>query len=355
MGGRGRKIDSEIKKEVLNIINEASEKEVNISKICEYIGISKRTYERWKKKDVLIDKRKGAEKRVANKLSEKERAEVVNICCNEEYRDLNPCEIVPILAEKGSYIASESTIYRILKERGLNKSRNNTKSPNRNNRPDELLATGPNQVWSWDITYLKTDVKGKYYYLYLYMDVWSRVIVGWGIFEEESGEIASMLFKNICNKLNVTGIRLHSDNGAPMKSANMLATLFFLGVIPSFSRPRVSNDNPYSESLFKTLKYTAGYPGYFRKLEDARNWMEKFENWYNYEHRHSMINYVTPMQRHNGEDKNILEIRKETYEKAKMKNPERWSKHCKNWEYKEKVYLNMRKNININNTSKNVC
>ena len=218
MGGRGRKIDTEMKKDVIDIINDSSDKGVRISTICEYIGINERTYERWRKENGLIDKRKGAKKFVANKLNEQERDEVVKICCNEEYRDLNPCEIVPILAEKGLYVASESTFYRVLKERGLNKSRNNTKAPNRNNRPDELVATGPNQVWSWDITYLKTDIKGKYYYLYLFMDVWSRVIVGWGIFEEESGEIASMLFKNICKKLNVTGVRLHSDNGGMIKS-----------------------------------------------------------------------------------------------------------------------------------------
>lgn len=345
----------EIRKEIIENVENSLHEQVRLSTICQYIGISERTYERWKKENGLLDKRKGSAKHVVNKLSEQQRDEVVKTCCNEEYRDLNPCEIVPILAENGIYMASESTIYRIFKERGLNKSRNNTKTPNRENKPDELLATGPNQVWSWDITYLKTDVKGKYYYLYLFMDVWSRVIVGWGIFEEESGEIASMLFKNICKKLNLTGVRLHSDNGAPMKSANMLSTLFFLGVIPSFSRPRVSNDNPYSESLFKTLKYTAGYPGYFVMLEDARNWMKKFENWYNYEHRHSMINYVTPMQRHTGEDKKILEIRKETYKKAQMKNPERWSKHCKKWEYKENVCLNSREKVSTNMINKNAC
>lgn len=298
----------------------------------------------------FIDKRKGAEKHVSNKLTETEKDKVIEVCCNEKYRNLNPNEIVPILAENGEYIASESTFYRVLKERGLNKSRNNTKKPRRINKPDELVATGPNQIWSWDITYLKTDIRGKYYYLYLFMDVWSRVIVGWGVYENESGENAAKLFRKICTEQNASGVILHSDNGSPMKSANMLSTLFFLGVIPSFSRPRVSNDNAYSESLFKTLKYTAGYPEIFNSLDESKVWMKKFVNWYNYEHRHSMINYVTPMQRHKKEDKKILEIRRKTYELAKERTPERWSRHCKDWEYKASVSLNKHRSKTTNTT-----
>ena len=272
-----------------------------------------------------------------------------NICCSSRFKDLNPAEIVAILAEEGKYIASESSYYRVLRKKGLLKHRSNTRPARKSKTADELKATGPNQVWSWDITYLKTDIKGKYYYLYLFMDVWSRLIVGWGIFEEENGENASYLMKEICKRRKIKDVILHSDNGSPMKSANMLATLYFLGVIPSFSRPRTSNDNAYSESLFKTLKYTAGYPGYFITIEDAKKWMEKFENWYNNEHRHSRINYVTPTQRHNCEDKNILSIRKRTYENAKAKNPERWTRHSKKWGYIELVYLN----CNSTNTAYN--
>ena len=331
---------SDTRKEVIKMIVETNKNGARLSKACDFFGINVRTYQRWNKDNGFLDKRKGALKNVGNKLSKAEKEKIIEICCNPRFRDLTPSEIIPILAEEGEYIASESTFYRVLKESSLLKYRGNTKISRIKKKPEELKATGPNQIWSWDITYLKTDIKGRYFFLYLFMDVWSRKIVGWGIFEDESGENSSKLFKNICKKLNVKGVVLHSDNGNAMKSANMLATLFFLGVIPSFSRPRASNDNAYSESLFKTLKYTAGYPGYFKTMNDAINWMIGFEDWYNNIHRHSMINYVTPNQRHNGEDKNILMIRKETYENAKLKNPERWVRHCKKWNFIEDVYLN---------------
>jgi len=330
----------EDRKELIAMIIETNKKGVRLSKVCYYAGINVRTFQRWNKENGLIDKRKGAKKKNGNKISEAEKQEIINVCCNPKFRDLTPCEIVPILAEEGQYIASESTFYRILKEANLLNHRNNTKVSKKKKKVKEFKATSPNQIWSWDITYLKTDIKGKYYFLYLFMDIWSRKIIGWDIFEEESGENSSKLFKSICKELNVKNVVLHSDNGNAMKSANMLATLFFLGVIPSFSRPRTSNDNAYSESLFKTLKYTAGYPNNFKSLIDSKNWMKGFENWYNNFHRHSMINYVTPNQRHNGLDTEILKKRQLTYTNAKLKKPERWSRHCKKWDYIEEVYLN---------------
>lgn len=340
MGQRGRKIMSDTREEVIKMIVETNKNGARLSKACDFFGIDRRTYQRWNKENGLIDKRKGAAKNIGNKLTPEEKKNIIEISCNTRFRNLTPCEIIPVLAEEGEYIASESTFYRVLKEFNLLKHRSNTKIRRKKKKPEEFKATGINQIWSWDITYLKTDIKGQYYYLYLFMDVWSRKIVGWGIFEEESGENSSKLFKNICRELNVSGVVLHSDNGNAMKSANMLATLFFLGVIPSFSRPRTSNDNAYSESLFKTLKYTAGYPGYFNTLKASINWMTDFEKWYNYIHRHSMINYVTPNQRHNGDDREILKRRKLTYENARLKNPKRWSRHSKRWTFIEEVYLN---------------
>ena len=210
----------------------------------------------------------------------------------------------------------------------------------------ELKADGPDQVWSWDITYLLSDIKGKYYYLYMFEDVWSRAIMGWEIHENETSELASELMNRLAVEKNIEGIKLHSDNGSPMKGATMLATLQRLGVVPSFSRPSVSNDNPYSESLFKTLKYSAGYPKSFSTIEDARKWVEGFVDWYNNEHRHSRIKYVTPMQRHSGEDKLILEKRKKTYKKAKAKNPGRWSGKTRDWDWIETVKLNPENKLN---------
>jgi transposase InsO family protein len=298
-----------------------------------------RTIQRWEK-DVVGDKRCFASRIPANKLTRAERDRVIDICCNERFYDMTPHEIVPILAEEGVYIASESTYYRILRSEGLLKHRSESKPGSKRHKPEELKATGPDQVWSWDITYLLTSIKGIYYYLYMFEDIWSRAIIGWDIYEEESAELASSLMARISIDRDVHGVRLHSDNGSPMKGATMLATLQRLNVLPSFSRPRVSNDNPYSESLFRTLKYTTGYPRSFDSIEDARKWVAGFVDWYNNEHRHSGIKYVTPMQRHNGIDKAILAKRKNTYVNAQLKHPERWSKKIRDWSWIKEVHLN---------------
>ena len=166
-------------------------------------------------------------------------------------------------------------------------------------KPRALCATAPDQLFSWDITYLPTLIKGIYFYLYLFMDIFSRKIVGWQIYETESSELAAEVMRDICERENIAPnqVVLHSDNGSPMKGATMLATLQALGVVPSFSRPAVSNDNPYSESLFKTLKYRPAYPRRaFENLLAARQWVGTFVQWYNHEHRHSAIGFVTPQQ-----------------------------------------------------------
>ncbi len=178
------------------------------------------------------------------------------------------------------------------------------------------------------------------------MDIFSRKIVGWQVYEEESSAQAADLMTDICTREDIERhqITLHSDNGIPMKGATMLATLQQLGVVPSFSRPSVSNDNPYSESLFRTLKYRPEYPeNPFTDLTDARNWVQVFVQWYNEEHLHSAIKFVTPGQRHRGEDRQILNDRKQVYLEAKSKNPNRWSGDIRNWDRIEKVYLNPEK------------
>ncbi len=247
---------------------------------------------------------------------------------------------MPILAENGVYIGSERTFYRVLKAEELLTHRSENNPPKKRYKPEEQTATGPDQVWSWNITYLLTEIKGKYYYLYLVEDIWSRAIRGWEIYEKESAEFASELITKICLRNNISNIVLHSDNGSPMKGATMLATLQRLGVVPSFSRPSVSNDNPYSESLFKTVKYVPGFPKTFCSVDEAREWMNRFVHWYNNEHRHSGIKYVTPMQRHTGKDIELLIVRQETYVNARQKHPERWSKNTRNWEHIDKVKLN---------------
>lgn len=306
---------------------------------CTIVGITPRTLQRWKE-DKTGDKRPMVKKISFKALNNDEKKLIVDTCNLPKYRDSNPNQIVPILAEKGTYIASESSFYKVLRENDLLKHRSNTNKPKKRPAPDELVATGSNQVLSWDITYLRTNVKGIFFYLYIFMDIWSRKISGWRIETTESGDVASEIITNICDENKIESIYLHSDNGSPMKCGTMLATLNWLGVTPSFSRPLVSNDNAYSESLFKTLKYKAGYPKAFETIDEAREWVEGFVTWYNNEHRHSGIKFVTPEQRHTGKDVNILKRRHMTYLAAKGNNPLRWSGKTRDWSYIETVILN---------------
>lgn len=319
-------------------INNGARKET----ACKSIDLNIRTFERWEN-NTFGDKRSIIMKNPANKLTDAERLRVLSVCCSEEFKDMTPNEIVPLLAQKGVYIASEMSFYRILKNENLLQHRSNCRPAKKRKKPDEHKATGPNQVWSWDITYLPSSVKGIYYYLYMFEDIWSRAIVGWAIYENESAENAAEIMENICRIHNIENVVLHSDNGGPMKGATMLATLQRLGVVASFSRARVSNDNPYSESLFKTLKYKSDYPKYFASIADAEEWITGFVEWYNNEHLHSGIKFVTPMQRHTGEDKIILEKRRATYLIAKQKKPERWAGNTRNWNWEENVFLNPEK------------
>lgn len=209
---------------------------------------------------------------------------------------------------------------------------------------------GPNQVFSWDITYLASTVKEHFYYLYLFEDIYSRKIVGFEVHEKECGELAAQLLQRImlCEQCFNTKVVLHSDNGAPMKSLTMKAKMEELGVLPSYSRPRVSNDNPYSEVLFRTLKYRPEWPSSgFASLEAARDWVQSFTHWYNSEHRHSKINFVTPEQSHEGKDAEILKRRKGVMEQARRLNPIRWSKEIRNCIPVGAVTLNPDKEIEL--------
>lgn len=262
------------------------------------------------------------------------------VCCSPEYADVSPYAIYADLLDKGIYLASVSSMYRILREYGLLHHRGESRPAQRRSKPRELKATGPNQVWTWDITYLPTLVNGIFLYAYVLMDVWSRKIVGWEVHTEESEAHANEFFRRVSREQNVHGVHLHSDNGNVMKSATILVLFFSLGIIPSYSRPRVSNDNPYSESLFKTLKYRAGYPKRFQSIEQARSWFADFTNWYNTEHRHSGIGYITPENRHSGMTPEIMSYRNEVLVEARKKNPERWPRGQMLWEKYPVVYLN---------------
>jgi putative transposase len=324
------------------LVVEAAKNGARRSKACEILGISLRTLQRWEKGPDDGDKRAGPKSRPANSLSEAEKMLVVAVATSPQFRDLSPAQIVPILADGGVYIASEASFYRILRQQKMLTHRSSAR-PSIHSHPKEYVATAANQVWSWDITYLKSSVRGRFYYLYLVVDVFSRMIVGWSVHEEESAELASALILEACLRHGVDPHKLilHSDNGGPMKGATMLATLQWLGIVPSFSRPSVKDDNAFSEALFRTLKYRPEYPSApFESLEQASSWVKGFVQWYNFEHRHSGIRFLIPASRHYGQEESILNKRKEVYEEARKANPIRWTTGTRNWERISEVRLN---------------
>ena len=347
-------IISEDRQMAIELIDEAVTAGARQQRACEVIEIDPRTLRRWReqlrKEQRLTDRRKesAADRVPANKLTEVERAEIVEVCNLPKHKSLPPSQIVPMLADKGEYIASESSFYRVLKDADQINRRGRAETPKNVSKPKGYMADGANQVYSWDITYLASALKGSFYYLYLIEDIFSRKIVGWEVHENESAAHASLLIRKACLAEGVQPeqLVLHSDNGSPMKGATMLATLQKLGVTPSFSRPSVSDDNPYSESLFRTMKYTPAFPAKpFQSIEAARKWVHEFVQWYNEEHHHSGIQFVTPGQRHRGEDQEILEKRKAVYQAAKEKNPQRWSGEIRNWNPVTEVWLNPPKEI----------
>ena len=327
---------------ILALVEEAMAAGARLSAACRELDLSVRTVQRWRAAGGGDDRRTGPKSPPPNALTPLERRQVLELLASPELCDLTPHQAVPRLADQGLYVASESTMYRLL--RGAEQLTHRQRSrPPEHQRPRSWQASGPCEVWSWDITYLPTPVRGRFWYLYMILDVWSRKIVAAEVFSEEASEHAAELFERAClaEGVDPEGIVLHSDNGSPMKGATMLATLRSLGVVPSFSRPRVSNDNAYSEALFRTLKYRPAYPsGPFASLEAARRWVDDFRQWYNHEHLHSALRFVTPADRHAGHDVEILAHRRRVYQTARRQRPERWSRQTRNWTPVTTVALN---------------
>lgn len=345
-GGRGRLISAQDKQEAILLIKEAQEAGSRLKPACELLELDLRTVQRWLIAKDLEDKRNGPLTIPANKLTTEERESILAVANSPEYCNQSPSQIVPNLADKEIYIASESSFYRVLKEEKMLQHRSASR-PKTYHKPKELCAIKPNQLWSWDISYLPSTIRGLFFYLYFFLDIFSRKIVGFDVFDCESAEHAATVASNayVDEELQPGDVTLHSDNGGPMKGSTMLATLQALGVVPSFSRPSVSDDNPYSESLFKTLKYCPQYPAKpFESIEKAQDWVKSFVDWYNNIHLHSGINFVTPSNRHQGLDGEILQRRKQVYERAKQYHPNRWSKNTRKWERSDMVYLNSKRN-----------
>jgi putative transposase len=345
-------VSGEVRLQAMALIVEATQAGARKRKACELLGITVRTLERWEKRDSPLDKRKESARTPSNKLTQEERQVILETVNSEPYRDLPPCKIVPMLADDGCYIGSESTIYRVLRAENQLSHRSAVRL-SKHHKPKAYIAGRSNQIWTWDISYLPTRVRGLYFYLYMIVDIYSRKIVGWSLHEIESSDHAASLIKQACLDEYIPQapqLVLHSDNGSPMKGSTMLAMLENLGVIPSFSRPSVSDDNPYSEALFKTLKYHPTFPmlDKFETISDARSWCEKFVEWYNTQHLHSALKFVTPEQRHRGEDIVVRQKRHTVYEKAKQRHPDRWTRNTRDWSLPDVVTLNPDKKFKLN-------
>jgi transposase InsO family protein len=260
----------------------------------------------------------------------------VRVANEPRFAELPPARIVPMLADEGTYIASESSFHRVLRAHGQTHHRGRARAPHKTRPPSTHVATGINQVWTWDMTFLPAEVLGRFFYLYLVLDLYSRKIIGWEVHETDSSDHAVDLVRRtaLSEKIHSLSAKpvLHGDNGATLKATTVLAMLTWLGIRASYSRPRVSDDNAFVESLFRTVKYRPQFPARgFATVEHARRWVRDFTSWYNNDHRHSGIRYVSPAQRHAGEDRPILAARHELYTQLKAANPRRWSRHTRNW------------------------
>jgi len=335
------------RQEAVALIAQAQRDGARLDNACDVLNVSVRTYQRWTRQGrITADQRPVAHRpTLSKKYSRQERQAMAALCNDPEYRSRPPAFIVADQLDRGRYVASESTLYRVLREQGQVHHRGRQKAPQPGRQPTTHQASGPNQVWSWDITWLPGPARGTWFYLYLILDIYSRKIVGDEVHLSETGELAGEVVEKACWREHLAvrdkPLVLHSDNGSPMKAATFLEKLYDLGITPSKSRPRVSNDNAFSESLFKTLKFRPSFPvNGFATIEEARDWVLAFVRWYNHEHRHSGLHYVTPEQRHTGEAEHILERRKQVIEAAKAKNPLRWSGHTRNLSLPESVTLN---------------
>ena len=310
-----------------------------LSRACAVAGIDVRTLQRWRAHEGLAkgDGRPQALRPTpSHALSADERAQLLSVANEPRFASVPPARIVPMLADEGVYLASESSFARVLRAEGQNAHRGRAKAPKAMRPPTTHIASAVRQVWCWDMTYLPASVAGRWFYLYLILDLYSRKIVGWEVHDSDHSDHAAHLVRRTALAEGIAALTvkpvLHGDNGSTLKATTVLSMLNWLGVEPSYSRPRVSDDNAYAEALFRTAKYRPEFPvNGFADLEAARAWAADFVHWYNVEHRHSAIQYVSPSQRHEGEDQAILAARHALYLQAREKNPARWSGDTRNW------------------------
>lgn len=328
---------------------------------CEMAGIDVRTLQRWQAHEGLTE---GDGRPLAvrptphHALTQDERAQLLAVANQPRFAAVPPARIVPMLADEGVYLASESSFCRVLREHGQSTHRGRAKEPKASRPPTTHIATAPRQVWCWDMTYLPATVMGRWFHLYLILDLYSRKIVGWEIHDTDDSDHAAHLVRRTALAEGIATLIdkpvLHGDNGSTLKATKVLAMLHWLGIKPSYSRPRVSDDNAYAESLFRTAKYRPEFPAKgFAQLDEARVWAAEFVHWYNHEHRHSGIQYVSPAQRHAGQDHAILAARHTLYTKARQAHPARWSGPTRNWSAPGPVTLNPERDSVVSTASRN--
>lgn len=297
--------------------------QVATTRLCEAFNLARPSFYRHLHPPPRIQLK--GEKLSARRLSLKERDRVLEVLHSERFMDLSPAEVFATLLDEGHYLCSVRSMYRILSSQGENKERRDVVCHRDYQRP-ELLATGPNQVWSWDITKLLGPEKWTYFYLYVLLDIFSRYVVGWMVAPRESGHFARALIEETLKQQNIKPgeLIIHSDRGSPMKSKPVAFLYADLGITKSFSRPHVSNDNPFSEAQFKTLKYCPQFPERFGSQQDATLFCRRFFSWYNAEHKHSALQYYSPEDVHYHRAQALRQIRNQTLNQAYLAHPERF-------------------------------
>lgn len=305
---------------------------VGVARACRAFGVAERTYHHRKAaaEGRLAPRPSrarppGEHKLVPWRIPDVEREEIKNILCSERFGDLAPAQVYATLLDEGTYLCSERSMYRILHEHDLVGERRRGHQ-RRGHVPPRVHATGPNQAWSWDISRLRGPVVRSWFYLYVVLDIFSRKIVAWSIDTVESDKVAKRLINTACRREGIEAdtLILHSDRGAQMTGNTIAELLEDLGVTRSLSRPRTSNDNPYSEANFKTAKYRPDYPDRFESIDQARSWMRRFARWYNHDHYHSGIAYLHPADLHAGTAGATIAARQAVLDAAYTANPERF-------------------------------
>ena len=281
---------------------------VSVSAACQALGVPRSSLYRARQPKKECQPRPTPERA----LSQEEKAQVRQVLNSERFQDSAPRQVYATLLDEGEYLCHWRTMYRILDEHGEVRERRNQLQHPTYAKP-ELLATGPNQLWSWDITKLKGPAKWTYYYLYVILDVFSRYVVGWMVAEREAASLAEKLIAQTCVKQGIDSdqLTLHADRGPSMRSKSVAQLLADLGITKTHSRPYTANDNPYSESQFKTMKYRPDFPERFDSVADARSWAREFFRWYNHDHRHSGLGLMTPATVHHGQAEAVRQQRQQ--------------------------------------------